>query len=153
MTRQKANLGWSTNVFICHATEDKTSFVDPLVSALQTAGIRVWYDQVILDWGEDLRGAIDNGLRSCRFGIVVFSKAFLGKKKWTEYELNGLYARESVSKKLILPIWHGITRDDFLKYGPASFADRLAKDSQRDSIEDIVSAVKRKIGSAVRADH
>ncbi|HEV2960262.1 MAG TPA: toll/interleukin-1 receptor domain-containing protein [Candidatus Angelobacter sp.] len=136
------------DVFICHASEDKVSFVDPLAHALQTAGIKVWYDRFVLDWGEDLRSFIDSGLRDCRFGIVVFSKAFLGKKKWTEYELNGLFARETPTEKLILPIWHGVTRGDFLKYSP-TLADRLAKDSQNDSIEEIVYALKQKLSVPV----
>jgi hypothetical protein len=62
---------------------------------------------------------IDNGLIGCRYGIVVLSRAFLGKKKWTEHEFNGLFAREQAGKKLVLPIWHGIKRDDLLQYSPA----------------------------------
>jgi len=133
------------DVFVCHASEDKASFVDPLVQALQEAGIGVWYDKVVFDWGEDLRNFIDSGLQNCRLGVVVFSKAFLGKKRWTEYELNGLLARETATKKkLILPIWHGVNREDFLKYSP-TFADRLARDSQKDSIEEIVGDLKHKL--------
>jgi hypothetical protein len=139
------------DVFICHASEDKTSFVEPLARALLVAGIRVWYDRFALDWGEDLRSSIDTGLRDCRFGVVVFSKAFLSKKKWTDYELSGLFARETATEKLILPIWHGVTREDFLQYSP-SLADRLAKNSQNDSIEEIVDALKQKLAAPSLGD-
>lgn len=101
--------------------------------------MEVWYDEFQLGWGDDLRTAIDCGLQNSKYGIVVFSKSFLAKKKWTEYELNGLFSREKQGKKIILPIWHDITRDDVAKYS-STFADRLALKSN--SIESIVSDLK-----------
>jgi TIR domain len=83
------------DVFVCHASEDK-GFVDPLVAAAKRAGIRVWYDKDFIVWGDGLRASIDRGLANSRFGIVVFSKAFLTKKHWTEHELNGLSLRREV---------------------------------------------------------
>lgn len=77
------------DVFVSHATEDKL-YVEPLVKALEAAEIKVWYDRVTLEWGDDLRPAIDRGLANCRFGIVVFSKAFLAKK------VEGIRAQRSV---------------------------------------------------------
>ena len=124
------------DVFISHASEDKP-YVEPLAEALCAAGISVWYDNMVMTWGDDLRSTIDKGLVSCRFGIVVLSKAFLSKKKWTEHELNGLFAREQAGQKLVLPIWHEITRDDLLAYSP-TLADRLAKISENDSKDGIV---------------
>src|SRR3989344_4981261 len=126
------------DVFICHASEDK-DFVDSLADKLRKADIEVWYDDFRLGWGDDLRSAIDNGLKNSLFGIVVFSKSFLAGKKWTEYELNGLFAREKKGQKVILPIWHEITRDDIAKYSP-SLADRFAKSSN--SVNEIIQELK-----------
>jgi hypothetical protein len=134
------------DVFTSHASEDKP-YVEPLVAKLEEAGISVWYDRLVLEWGDDLRPKIDNGLANCRYGIVVLSKAFLGKKKWTEHELNGLFAREQAGQKLILPIWHGITRDDLLQYSPA-LADRLAMISATESHDDIVKSLLAILGKA-----
>ena len=136
--------GEQWDVFISHATEDK-DYVEPLVKALHHAGIRVWFDKSTVEWGDDLRSSIDRGLVNCRYGIVVFSKAFLKKKKWTEYELNSLFALEQPGRKIILPIWHGITREDLLQYG-AGFADRLAKISSKDSYEEIVESLLGLLG-------
>lgn len=135
------------DVFISHATEDKP-YVEPLVKALEAAGIKVWFDKTALEWGDDLRGSIDRGLANCRYGIVIFSKAFLRKKKWTEYELNSLFALEQPGRKIILPIWHGITREDVLEYG-AGFADRLAKVSSKDSYDDIVESLLGLLGRSI----
>jgi hypothetical protein len=143
-SRNSAEVSPTYDVFVSHATEDKP-YVEPLVEALEAAGIKVWFDKTALEWGDDLRPSIDRGLANCRYGIVVLSKAFLGKKKWTEYELNSLFALEQPGKKIILPIWHGITRDDLLQYG-AGFADRLAKISSKDSYEDIVESLLNLVG-------
>jgi predicted aspartyl protease len=132
------------DVFVCHATEDKP-FVDPLVAAIKNSGINVWYDKDRMKWGDNLRSFIDTGLLNSRFGIVVFSQAFLKKKRWTEHELNGLFAKERAGEKVILPIWHGVTQDDLAGYS-ASFVDRIALDSQKNTIQEIVSNLKALLG-------
>jgi len=135
------------DVFICHASEDKADFVDPLAQALRDAGVKVWYDKFALEWGDTLRGAIERGFADSHYGIVVFSPAFLKRKKWTEHELDGLFAREQTGNKVILPVWHKVKREDLLEYGP-SFADRLAKDSAADSIDSIVTEFKHMLADS-----
>ncbi|MGD0696497.1 MAG: toll/interleukin-1 receptor domain-containing protein [Terriglobia bacterium] len=133
----------SFDVFICHATEDK-GYVGPLACALKDAGLKVWYDKFVLEWGDDLRTSIDEGLAKSRYGIVVFSPAFLKKKKWTEHELSGMFAKEKQGQRVILPIRHNIKQEDIAEYSQ-SFAMRLAKDSS-DSIEGIVASLQAKLG-------
>jgi hypothetical protein len=128
------------DVFVCHATEDKT-FVEPLVSAVKGAGITVWYDSDMMGWGDDLRASIDRGLDASRYGIVVFSKAFLKARRWTAYELNGLLAKERNGVKVVLPIWHDIGPEDLLQYSPA-LVDRLAMDSKDVTVNEIAQRLK-----------
>jgi len=59
--------------------------------------------------------------------------------------LNSLFALEQPSRKIIVPIWHGITRDDLVQYG-AGFGDRLAKISSKDSYDDIVESLLGLLG-------
>lgn len=132
------------DVFISHASEDKP-YVEPLAQALASAGVNVWYDKARIVWGDDIRVSIDDGLRNCDYGVVVFSKAFLSKRKWTEYEVSALFGRETPDKKRILPIWYDVTYEDVLQYSPA-LAQRLAKSSSDDSIEEIVDAVLSMLG-------
>jgi hypothetical protein len=133
------------DVFICHASEDK-EFVSVLAEALKNAGIKVWYDDFILSWGNNLRQTIDGGLKSSEYVVVVFSKAFFRKKKWTEHELNGLFAQEREGvRDIILPIWYDITREEILEYSPA-LADKLAKRTDQDSISEMVESLKMKLG-------
>lgn len=98
------------DVFICHANEDKESFVRPLAQELLKSHLEVWYDEFSLIVGDSLREAIDKGLAKSRFGIVVLSPNFF-RKKWPQRELNGLVAREmNEPMNLILPVWHNISR-------------------------------------------
>ena len=112
------------DLFICHASEDK-DFVRPLVTELEQLSIRVWFDETAIRVGDSLRRSIDRGLVRSRFGVVVFSRAFFAKN-WTNYELDGLVAREMQGRKVVLPVWHEeLTAQDMLGYSP-SLADKRA---------------------------
>lgn len=132
------------DIFMSHASKDKP-YVEPLVDELVKAGVTVWYDKHVLGWGDPLRPGINQGLINSRCAIVVLSKAFLAERKWTEHELNGLFAREKVGNYIILPIWHGIEHKDLLSYDP-DLADRLAKISTTDSYPEIVKSVLKRLG-------
>lgn len=122
--------------FISHATEDKEDIVRPLALKLQEKGKEVWLDELIMIVGDSLRRKIDEGLKNSRFGIVVLSTNFF-KKNWTQHELDGLVAREMNGIKVILPIWHKVTKDEVLNYSP-SMADKLALNSSIQSLDEIV---------------
>jgi len=67
------------DLFICHASEDKESFVRPLADALRSKNVEVWYDEFSLKLGDSIRRSLDKGLSLSRFGVVVLSKVFLRK--------------------------------------------------------------------------
>lgn len=105
------------NVFICHASEDKEDFVRPLAHELTEKGLRVWYDEFALTLGDSLLRKIDEGLRRSRYGVVVLSPAFF-VKDWPRKELDGLASKEVGGSKVILPVWHNVTREDVQHYSP-----------------------------------
>ncbi len=102
--------------FICHASEDKESFVRALAHRLEKEGFRVWYDEFALTLGDSLRRKIDEGLSQSHFGIVVLSTHFF-KKEWPQKELDALIAKEE-DRKVILPIWHDVTYTDIVRFSP-----------------------------------
>ncbi|AWV34456.1 toll/interleukin-1 receptor domain-containing protein [Paenibacillus odorifer] len=112
------------DLFISHASEDKESFVRPLALALQKLKVTVWYDEFSLKPGDSLSKSIDTGLINSSFGVVVLSEAFM-RKSWTDYELKSLVSKEIAYGKVILPIWHNITKEDLLKFSPF-LADKYA---------------------------
>ncbi|EOR02192.1 TIR domain-containing protein [Acinetobacter sp. ANC 3926] len=123
------------DLFISHASEDKEDFVRPLAETLQQLGIKVWYDEFSLRVGDSLRRKIDSGLKNSRYGTVVLSEAFI-KKDWTQYELDGLVAREMNGHKMILPIWHKISKTDVINYSP-NLADKVALNTSINTIQEI----------------
>ena len=130
------------DVFICHASEDK-DFVRPLAETLQSHHVEVWFDEFALSVGDSLREAIDRGLASSRFGIVVLSPSFF-QKRWPNRELSGLVARETAEDRLlILPVWHEVSRADVLKFSPP-LADLLAT-SSANGLERVVRDILKKV--------
>ncbi len=127
------------DAFISHTSEDKDEIVRPLAEALTELGLRIWYDEFELKVGDSLRQSIDKGLINSRYGIVVLSKAFFAKN-WPQYELNGLTAREIEGRKVILPIWHKVDKEDILSYSPP-LADKVALKTAKLTIQEIVEAL------------
>lgn len=136
--------------FISHATEDKKELVRPLAQALKNAGCKVWYDEFEMRVGDSLRKKIDHGLANSRYGIVVISKNFINKN-WTAYELNGMIAREIDGVKVVLPLWHNITKAEVMAYSP-TLADKMALDTTKYDIPEIVGKLKEVLEEPAAAE-
>jgi hypothetical protein len=108
----------TVDVFISHASEDKNTIARPLAEALNSRGLSVWYDEYTLKLGDSLREKIDQGVASCRFGVVILSPEFFSKA-WPQRELDGLVAREAAQGgKLILPVWHRVSKAEIMRFSP-----------------------------------
>lgn len=114
------------DVFVSHAWEDKESFVEEFVQELQKLNLRVWYDKKQIKWGDSMRAKIDGGLRKSKFGVAVLSPDYIKEGKyWTKAELDGLFQLESVNGKMLLPVWHNLTKKEVMAYSPI-IAGKLA---------------------------
>lgn len=130
----------SYDVFVSHASEDKDEFVRPFANYLRGKGLTVWYDEFELQVGDSLRRSIDKGLANSTFGIVVLSEHFF-KKEWPQRELDGMFARETIAgEKIILPIWHKISKNEVMKYSP-TIADLVALNTATYTIEEIADKI------------
>ncbi len=132
------------DVFISHASEDKESFANGLAEKLTAAGVAVWYDDMVLGWGDSLRRSIDKGLARSRFGVVILSEHFF-KKEWPQRELDGLVQLEIAGQSRILPIWHKISKDEVARASP-TLADKVALNTSLMSTDDIVAELKKLAG-------
>jgi HEAT repeat protein len=130
------------DVFISYAREDERAVARPLAELLRNRGVRVWIDAAELSLGDSLRTKIDDGLAKSRFGVVILSVAFLSKH-WPLRELNGLAARESDGRKVILPVWHGVDHAIVAEQSP-TLADRLAADT-RNGLDLVAAGIARAI--------
>lgn len=131
------------DVFVSHAWEDKDDFVDEFVDELRTHGIKVWYDTSEIKWGDSMRKRIDDGLRKSRFGIVVLSPNYIREGKyWTKAELDGLFQLDSISGKVLLPIWHNLTKKEVMDYSPI-IASKLAMNTASMTPKEIADELKK----------
>jgi hypothetical protein len=142
-----ANTQFQYDVFISHANDNKEEFVNGLTTALSKLDISIWYDANILDWGDNWKLQIANGLKKCRFGIVVISPEFLGRE-WTEKELNDLLQRQNeTGQKVVLPLLYKMTVADMKKQYPqlADFQARTVNpdDDPRDIVIDFARILIR----------
>jgi len=100
------------DAFLCHASEDKEEIANNLFLELKNKNKKIWYDDFVLKLGDSLRQKIDEGLKYSNYGIVILSKNFFNKN-WPQIELDGLFDKEaSLGRKVILPIWHKITKEE-----------------------------------------
>ena len=116
----------------------------PLAEALESeSDFKVWYSEYELTLGDPLLKKIDEGLRSCDYGTVVLSQHFFAKR-WPRAELDGLFGLETGERKLILPIWKGVSEDDVRNFSPI-LAGRLGVSTDR-GVEEVVYEIKVAVG-------
>lgn len=126
--------------FISHATEDKKDVAEPLALALRERGAKVWLDKFEMTVGHSLRHSIDYGIAHSKQGIIILSKEYM-RKFWTEKEMNALYSKLSLDdkrSKTILPIWHGVTKQEVTQYSPM-LADIVALNTKEYTITELAN--------------
>lgn len=125
-------------LFISHASEDKSEVAIPLTKKLKDRGISVWLDIDEIHLGDSIREKIDFGLANCDYALVVLSEDYISKK-WTTNELNALFSLEDVSRKRILPVLHNISFETVVQKFPV-LSDR-ANSSTEDGLNSVVGQV------------
>lgn len=95
------------DIFICHASEDKTSVIRPLASCLSDRDLSYWVDEAEISAGESITEKINEGLRESDFVVVIISRAFMAKN-WPKKELFAVLNLEAKSgRAFIIPILVG----------------------------------------------
>ena len=141
MASSKDTTYW--DAFVSHAWEDKQTFVRPLVGALSEFGVSLWYDEISLKPGDSLSGSIERGIAKSRTGIVVVSPAFLGKN-WPEAELRALMTRRIETGIKLLPVWHGVGKEEVASLSPM-LADLIALVTADRTAQEVALAVLAEI--------
>lgn len=144
-TARGAALHVSATVFISYAHEEQ--FVArPLAELLSKAGLRVWFAPFTLKVGDSLFDKINEGLRDCDYGVVILSRMFL-TKNWARAELKALlHLQMRRESQVVLPVWHGITKDDVLDSVPL-MSDFLALNTE-DGIVEVAAAIIQAVEEA-----
>ena len=93
-----------------------------------------FYDKDTLEWGDNWKNKILEGVKKAEFAIIVISENFFGRE-WTEKELTDFLSRQNRNgQKIILPILHNITVAQLQEKYPA-VADIQALDSSKYSCD------------------
>ena len=129
-------------LFISHASEDKIVFVDPLVEALREL-FEVWYDTDSIIPGQgSLLKQISAGLHKSDYGVVIFSEAFF-RKKWPQYELDGIFDLEIAEQKIMIPIWYKIGVEEVRNFSAIVAAQPAIRTNGE--IEPVVAGIIRSV--------
>lgn len=111
------------DVFLCHASADKATYVRPLADALGHFGVSCWVDEAQIQPGESIIDSIQEGLAEARYVIVFITPSFL-RRRWPQKELNSALTREvRRGKTVVLPVV-AITDNQYAKRFPL-LADKL----------------------------
>ena len=103
------------DVFMSYASEDR-GVASRLAEKMRERGVAVWFDLFEISLGDSLSEKINEGLLKSNFGLLLVSKVFLSKitidsRNWVKREYGGLSARETGSRKLLVPIWLNVFGD------------------------------------------
>lgn len=88
-------------VFLSHASEDKSSIVEPLFEYLQSKEIDVWLDKYEIDYGENIYQKVSEGIEHAKIAIFVITENFLNKK-WPQEEQAALSHLTFKDKSLVI---------------------------------------------------
>ncbi|PTQ12006.1 molecular chaperone Tir [Sphingomonas oleivorans] len=87
-------------VYLAHASEDK-ALVKPLAEGLMRRGIKVWYDNWEIGYGDSLRRKMEEGLGDCTHFVVLLTETSI-RKPWVNEEIDaGLMSAVEGSAKFI----------------------------------------------------
>lgn len=133
------------DIFLCHAWDDRQGAAKELNDALEANGVTVWFSEKNVVLGTPLMREIDRGLAKSRAGLVLVTRAFIGRLKAAgvaDKELSALLARD-----MLVPVVHGITYGQLREESPL-----LASRSGLDTAEDTTEQIAVKIRELVSVD-
>lgn len=97
-------MSYEYDLFVSHASADKSRYIEPLVNALESRQLTFWLDSREISWGDSVVGRINDGLRLSQYGLLCLSEKFI-ERPWPEAELAAVLALQNATgKKRVLPL-------------------------------------------------
>ena len=134
------------DVFLSHASEDKPK-IRQLKDKLEACGLKVFFDETSISWGDSIVEKINHGLLKSSFFVPFLSETF-SAKGWTNKELNSAIAMNVGRRGRILPICdaefsveenYPLLNETLYKKWPAS------PDQEDDFLAEITDELLRKV--------
>jgi len=123
------------DVFLSHNSQDKPR-VRRLAEELRDAGLRVWFDELVIKPGDDIYLAVERGLEAARAQVLCLSPAALGSE-WVALERSTVIFRDPTNAgRRFIPLLladcelpdalRGYKYVDYLQETKAAFDELLA---------------------------
>lgn len=132
------------DVFLCHAWPDRQAAANDVYELLLGENVSVWFSEVSLRPGTDMRVAIDRGLVSSRMGIVLVTPAMLDKLR-TDRSIASNELSALLRRSLLVPVMHGVTFEELDQVTP-TLASRGGFSTAEEPMEDIVVKIAELVG-------
>lgn len=141
--RVGATLVNSPHAFLSYASEDE-ALAREIAGGLKSHGFDVWYAKTSLKVGHILLDEIEKGMTNATAGILILSNAYL-KKGWTNYEMDTLIRQHIEDGKLLLPVWHNVSKHsvDMRHPGLARIVALESSVGLRKLVSDLGAALSR----------
>ena len=133
------------DIFLCHAWPDRQADAKDVYDLLIVNGVSVWFSEVSLRPGTDMRVAIDKGLVNSRIGIVLVTPAMLDKLR-TDRSVASNELSALLRRNLLVPVMHGVTFEQLDQVSP-TLASRGGFSTAEESVEDIVVKIAELVGT------
>jgi hypothetical protein len=133
------------DVFLCHAWPDRKAEAKTLYDMLLDEDVSVWFSEVTLMPGTDMRVAIDRGLVSSRIGIVLVTPAMLDRLR-TDRSIASSELSALLRRNLLIPVMHGATFEELDQVSPL-LASRGGFSTAEEPMEDIVIKIAELVGT------
>ena len=104
----------------------------------------MWFSEVSLRPGTDMRVAIEKGLVSSRMGIVLVTPAMLDKLR-TDRSIANAELSALLRRNLLVPVMHGATFEDLDQVSPM-LASRGGFSTAEEPMKDIVVKIAELAG-------
>ncbi len=91
------------DVFISHASEDKDAIARPIFEACERRGVKAFFDEAHIGWGDSFTRKINTALGAARTVLVIVSNHSVAKE-WPILEINTALAMEVAGEKVVAPL-------------------------------------------------
>lgn len=133
------------DVFLCHAWPDRQDDAKAVYDLLIDENASVWFSEVSLRPGTDMRVAIERGLVSSRMGIVLVTPAMLDKLR-TDRSVANAELSALLRRNLLVPVLHGVTFEELDQVSP-TLASRGGFSTAEEPMGDIVVKIAELVGT------
>lgn len=136
----------SPDVMISYAHADSKNIAEELYQELTAYGLEVWYDDVELDLGDDIRESIDKALSESDHAVLIISPSYF--EGMSQFELGGVVQMHNNSEdNVLIPVLHKMSFKELRDESP-TLAGTIGIQITEDNVDEVTSEIFSSIDSA-----